>query len=88
MRVKSGVVESGVSAIDRMGDAPDLTDYFQKFLEVVRDRDTKELSERLNEVIRGTLQKCKTQLPDQDDNDYCFAAPRCTRQPNGRCRRN
>ncbi|WP_342740050.1 nucleoid-associated protein [Bradyrhizobium sp. B117] len=66
VRVKNGVVESGVSAIDRMGDAPDLTDYFQKFLEVVRDRDAKELSERLNEVIRGTLQKCKMQLPDQD----------------------
>lgn len=66
VRVRNGAVEDGVSAIDRMGDSPDLTDYFQKFLEVVRDRDTKELSDRLNEVLRSTLQKCKSQLPNQD----------------------
>lgn len=66
VRVRNGVVDDGVSAIDRMGDAPDLTDYFQKFLEVVRDRDTKELSSRLNEVLRKTLQDCKAQLPNQD----------------------
>lgn len=66
VRVRTGVVEDGVSAIDRMGDSPDLTDYFQRFLEVVRDRDTKELSDRLSEVLRGTLQKCKALLPNQD----------------------
>ena len=66
VRVRDGVVENGVSAIDRMGDSPDLTDYFQKFLEVVRDRDTRELSERLSEVLRSTLQQCKAQLPNQD----------------------
>lgn len=66
VRVRNGVVEDGVSAIDRMGESPDLTDYFQKFLEVVRDRDTKELSDRLSEVLRSTLQKCKAYLPNQD----------------------
>lgn len=66
VRVRDGVVEGGVSAIDRMGESPDLTDYFQKFLEVVRDRDTKELSDRLSEVLRSTLQKCKAHLPNQD----------------------
>lgn len=66
VRVRKGVVEDGVSAIDRMGESPDLTDYFQKFLEVVRDRDTKELSDRLSEVLRSTLQKCKAHLPNQD----------------------
>jgi hypothetical protein len=66
VRVRDGTVENGVSAVDRMGESPDLTDYFQKFLEVVRDRDTKELSERLSEVLRSTLQKCKAQLPNQD----------------------
>ena len=66
VRVINGVVQNQVSAIDRMGDAPDLTDYFQKFLEVVRDRDTNELSQRLNEVLRATLQNCKLLLPAQD----------------------
>lgn len=66
VRVRGGVVESHVSAIDRMGEAPDLTDYFQKFLEVVRDRDTQELSRKLSEVLRNTLQQCRSQLPNED----------------------
>lgn len=66
VRVKDGVVEGEVSAFDRMGEAPDLTDYFQKFLEVRRDRDTKELSDRLSTVLRNTLSDCKKHLPGND----------------------
>lgn len=66
VRVVRGLVQDAVSAIDRMGDAPDLTDYFQKFLEVVRDRDTQELSQRLNEVLRTTLRECKELLPEKN----------------------
>nr|WP_246717956.1 nucleoid-associated protein [Rhizobium sp. BK060] len=66
IRVKDGVVEGEVSAFDRMGEAPDLTDYFQKFLEVRRDRDTKELSDRLSMVLRDTLRDCKKHLPGKD----------------------
>lgn len=66
VRCVDGVAQSDVSAFDRMGDAPDLTDYFQKFLDVVRERDTKELSERLREVLRRTLQQCKAHLPNED----------------------
>ncbi|WKL24530.1 nucleoid-associated protein (plasmid) [Sinorhizobium meliloti] len=66
VRVKDGVVEEEVSAFDRMGDAPDLTDYFQKFLDVKRDRDTKELSANLGNLLRKTLQDCKEHLPNKD----------------------
>lgn len=66
VRVRNGVVEAEVSAFDRMGEAPDLTDYFQKFLEVGRDRDTNELSERLGNVLRDTLRECKEHLPNRD----------------------
>ncbi|MFA1676275.1 hypothetical protein ACDY97_26915 [Rhizobium mongolense] len=66
VRVKNGVVDDEVSAFDRMGDTPDLTDYFQKFLEVTRDRDTKELSDRLGDVLRDTLRECKEHLPNKD----------------------
>lgn len=66
IRVKDGAADDEVSAFDRMGDAPDLTDYFQKFLEVRRDRDTKELSDRLTSVLRDTLRDCREYLPNND----------------------
>lgn len=66
VRVKEGNVDPEVSAFDRMGEAPDLTDYFQKFLEVSRARDTAELSSNLGNVLRKTLQECKEHLPDGD----------------------
>ncbi|MGR6431020.1 hypothetical protein ACU5AY_08890 [Rhizobium sp. PAMB 3174] len=66
VRVRAGVVEGEASAFDRMGEAPDLTDYFQKFLEVRRDRDTKELSDRLSGVLRDTIRDCRKYLPGND----------------------
>lgn len=66
IRVKAGVIDGEVSAFDRMGEAPDLTDYFQRFLEVRRDRDTSELSSRLSTVLRDTLRDTKQYLPGND----------------------
>lgn len=66
VRVMDKAVDSEVSAFDRMGEAPDLTDYFQKFLEVTRERDDQELSDRLGEVLRDTLKDCKDLLPNKD----------------------
>lgn len=66
VRVKAAAIDDEVSAFDRMGNAPDLTDYFQKFLDVKRDRDTKELSANLGNVLRKTLQDCRQHLPNKD----------------------
>lgn len=66
IKVRDGVADLAVSAIDRMGKAPDLTKYYATFLDVERDRSNDELSKTLNEAIRKTLNDCKQYLPDQD----------------------
>lgn len=66
VRFSNGKIEPMVSAFDRMGESPDLTEYFQKFLGVERHRNNRELSDRLREVVRKTLQECKEHLPNQD----------------------
>ena len=63
-RVRGGVAEPLVSASDRMEEAPDLTDYFERYLGVQRSRSTQELSGRLREAIRGTLDELKDRIPD------------------------
>ncbi len=64
IRVRNGVSEDLVSASDRMKEAPDLTDYFERYLGVTRSRSTQELSRKLNEVLRSTMQDIKDVLPD------------------------
>ena len=66
VRVVSGKVEVCVSARDRMKEAPDLTDYFERYLEVTRAVDNVELSRRLNEAMRETLESLKDYLPNRD----------------------
>lgn len=66
VRASNGEVSSEVSAVDRMAVAPDLTQYFQAFLDVRRERDTAELSQRLHEAIRLTAQHVKEHLPNGD----------------------
>jgi len=66
IRVRNGVAEPLVSASDRMKEAPDLTDYFERYLGVSRTRSTLELSRRLNETMRKTLNELKAFLPDGD----------------------
>lgn len=63
VRVVGGVPQAMVSAADRMHAAPDLTDYFARYLGVVRDRTDTELSDRLNEAMRGALREVSDHLP-------------------------
>jgi hypothetical protein len=65
-RVRAGVADELVSAADRMEQAPDLTDYFERFLGVSRSRSTQELSARLNEVLRASLNELQDHLPGRD----------------------
>lgn len=65
-RVRNGVAETMVSAADRMKEAPDLTDYFEKYLGVSRSRTTLELSQKLNEALRTALEAMREHLPDKD----------------------
>lgn len=66
VRVRNGHAEPLVSAFDRMGNSPDLTDYFRKFLGVRRTRSDEELSRNLNELLRSTLTACKDILPGRN----------------------
>lgn len=63
VRLRDGVAEAEVSAVDRMGKAPDLTDYFEVYLDVKRHRDEDELSDRLSEALRRTFVDCSKILP-------------------------
>lgn len=66
VRVRAGVAEAVVSASDRMKEAPDLTDYFERYLGVARSRTNSELSMRLNEALRGALEDVRGDLPRGD----------------------
>lgn len=66
VRVTNGVADEVVCASDRMKEAPDLTDYFERYLGVQRSKSNTELSKRLNEALRGALQDVKDVLPNAD----------------------
>jgi len=66
VRTRYGEPEAAVSARDRMGNAPDLTDYFERFLGVKRDRDNLQLSRDLTAALRSTLEEVRDHLPDRD----------------------
>lgn len=63
VRLVDGTAERMVSAADRMHAAPDLTDYFAKYLGVTRTRSDAELSDRLHEAMRQALQDVSEHLP-------------------------
>lgn len=64
IRVVNGVAESSISTRDRMGrPAPQLTDYFSSFLQVVRDRSDDELTTAVKEVVRTALEDYRENLP-------------------------
>ncbi|AUW59015.1 hypothetical protein C1T17_13840 [Sphingobium sp. SCG-1] len=65
-RYRDGTIEDMVSATDRMAEAPDLTDYFENYLGVSRARSTTELSARLNEAMRSTLNEVRDSLPNRN----------------------
>lgn len=66
VRVRHGVAEALVSASDRMKEAPDLTDYFERYLGVERSRSKMELSRKLNEAMRRAYDAVKDILPGED----------------------
>lgn len=66
VKVANGVAEPLVAASDRMKEAPDLTDYFERYLGVSRSRSNGELSRRLGEAIRQALQNVRDHLPEKN----------------------
>lgn len=75
IRVIDGKAEKAVSARDRSKQAPDLTDYFCKFLDVARSRSDKELTDAVKEAILKAIKDCKEDLPDT-----VAAAYKCARE--------
>ncbi len=66
VRVTDNVADQAVSASDRMKQAPDLTDYFERYLGVARSRSNGELSSGLSEALRRAVQKVRDHLPRGD----------------------
>lgn len=65
IRVVGGKAEAVISTRDRTGKpAPQLTEYFQKFLDVVRDRTDKELTLVVKEVVRTSIADNREYLPE------------------------
>jgi hypothetical protein len=57
VRTRDGSVEAQISTRDRMGrPAPLLTDFFQNYLQVKRDRDDEQLTRDAKDVVRKSLQ--------------------------------
>jgi hypothetical protein len=79
VRVESGSAQVMVSASDRMKDAPDLTDYFERYLGVTRTKTTAELSRRLNEALRQSLEDVKPHLPERNVGKAVAAAKKALR---------
>ncbi|WP_428031522.1 hypothetical protein [Ancylobacter sp.] len=66
VRTRNGVAEPALSARDRMGNSPDLTDYFEAFLDVKRERNNAQLSEDLRGALRSVVEDLRDYLPDRD----------------------
>lgn len=66
VRIVNGEADSIVCASDRMAEAPDLTDYFERYLGVYRARSNAELSQKLNEALRGAFEDIRDVLPNSD----------------------
>lgn len=64
-RVKDGVVVKDVAARDRMKAAPELSDYFYKFLGVARERTDAQLTTAVLDVARKVLHEFKAHLGDR-----------------------
>ena len=64
VRVVNGSAEASISTRDRMGrPAPQLTEYFIRYLQAVRDRTDSELTTAVKEVVRTTLEDHREHLP-------------------------
>ncbi|SEN05333.1 hypothetical protein SAMN02800694_2620 [Luteibacter sp. UNCMF331Sha3.1] len=65
VKITDGVASDEVAARDRMRTAPELSDYFYKFLGVKRERDDAELTKAVLNVARLVLQEQKAHLGDR-----------------------
>lgn len=66
VRVQDGKVEEAISARDRVRPSPELSDYFYKYLGVIRTRDDAELTREVVNAIREVLVGCREHLPNKD----------------------
>ncbi|CAA2145081.1 nucleoid-associated protein [Methylobacterium bullatum] len=66
IKVAHGVALADVSAKDRIGQAPNLTDYFQRFLGVRRERSDEELNKSALSGVRNALNDVQSHLPQKD----------------------
>lgn len=64
IRVRDGVAEEELSARDRNGKSPDITDFFSAFLSVERARDDKELNHQVYLALVDVLKGHQALLPD------------------------
>lgn len=65
VQVKNGAVVSDVAARDRMKVAPELSDYFYRFLGVARERTNAQLTTAVLDVSRRVLYEFKAHLGDR-----------------------
>jgi 37-kD nucleoid-associated bacterial protein len=63
IRVRNGSAEIDVAARDRAKQAPDLSGYFEGFLDVSRFRTDAELTSQLKEALTDILKACAEDLP-------------------------
>lgn len=80
VRAVGNQVHDEIAAQDRMGRAPDLTDYFTRFLAVKRSRSDLELNRSLTEALRGVFAERRADLPNQDPGPALAAAKDALRQ--------
>lgn len=66
IRIVGGEAEELVATRDRTKTAPEIADYFAKFLDVKRNSTDDELNRRMVDALRKTFSECKELLPGQD----------------------
>ncbi len=64
IRVRDGIAEDEISARDRNGKSPDITDFFSAFLSVERSRDDKELNQQVYLALTDVLKSHQELLPE------------------------
>lgn len=66
IRVIGGEAEGLVATRDRTKTAPEIADYFAKFLDVTRNSSDDELNSRMVDALRNIFSDCKDLLPGKD----------------------
>lgn len=66
IRVVNGSVETAIAAKDRMKQAPEIGDYFAKYLDVTRTRDDEQLNRKLIEAVSKALKDLQEILPNKN----------------------